>query len=63
MAKWIGWLGNVWGFRVVSLRPALPRLGGTCERGLLGQIGGGDTWIGLVKLFVVMNFINHVFLY
>ena len=31
VAWWIGWLGRVWGFRVESLRHALPRLGGTRE--------------------------------
>ena len=39
--------GHVWGFRVVSLRHASPRLGGTCERRLLGQIGGEGAILGL----------------
>lgn len=46
---------------MVSLRHALSRLGGTYERRLLRPIGAGETWIGLVKRLVVINFINHFF--
>ena len=65
IAMWIGWLGEVWGLRMVIPRHVLRGLGGSSQRKLrlLEQIWGEDTWILLVKRFVVINFINHFFLY
>ena len=44
---------------MVSLKHALPRLGSTYEKKLLRSIRADDSWIGLVKRLVVINFINH----
>ena len=42
-----------------EFKACITKIRGTYERRLLGLIGAGDTWIGVVKRLVVINFINH----